>query len=143
MSTISKVSVNGVIYNLPGGSSGGESAMDVYWINGFDVFALANDADTQDKAAIENALGGSEKLLELFEAVHAGKIIAVKGTYGEVTVLQGFSTGNTDITVEYITARKANGIDIEPSIYSLYALKLTTTILTAHVNRYKLQRATE
>lgn len=140
MSIISKVSVNGVLYDLPGGSSEGGSAIDIYWINGFDVFALANDANTTDKTAIENALGGSEKLLELFEAVHAGKIIAVKGTYGEVAVLQGFSSGNTNITVEYIAAQKVNSGSIEPSIYSLYALKLTDTIVTASVKRYKLQK---
>lgn len=133
MDKINNITVNGVTYEVGGTGGTGGLGDNIYYIP-TEIRKLQTGATKND---IETALGGTgdgTKIVELFDAVMAGKLILLKnGTTGAVMPVAAIAEDTTTVYIQFLYTPGSTA----PLFYILSISKIST-LLTTTFTRYEI-----
>lgn len=132
MDKINNITVNGVTYEV--GGTGGGSEIDIYYIP-TKIRELSNGASKSDFDIALGGTGDDSKIIELFEAVHSGKMVMLKNpTTGAIMPVNSISETATNVYIQFLYYNAGN---IIPLCYNIAIINIPSLVSVAF-KKYKI-----
>ena len=132
MDKINNITVNGVTYEV--GGTGGGSGIDIYYIP-TKIRELSSGASKSDFDIALGGTGDGSKIIELYEAVHSGKMVMLKNpTTGAIMPVNSISETATNVYIQFLYTNMGNSI---PYCYNI-AISKVASLITVVFKKYRL-----